>query len=156
MDGEPLVTIRPYRSNDRGAVVKLVDRLGHATPPWRDTAAVHSANHRAVAQLLDAPRADAAVFIAENGAVVVGFITVERRQHFSGPTGAVIGDLVVDEEFESRGIGAALVDAVESWARSSGITNVTVETAAANSRAQRLYQRLGFQLEDVRFTKPLR
>jgi len=106
--------------------------------------------------VLDTPQADAAVFVAENGADVVGFITVERRQHFSGSTDAVIGDLVVAEEVESRGIGAALIDTVESWARARGVTNVTVETTARNSRAQRLYQRLGFQLEDVRFTKPLR
>jgi ribosomal protein S18 acetylase RimI-like enzyme len=156
IDGEPHVAIRPYRSSDRDAVVKLVERLGHAAPPWRDTSAVRAANHGAVARLLDTPQADAAVFVAENGADVVGFITVERRQHFSGSTDAVIGDLVVAEEVESRGIGAALIDTVESWARARGVTNVTVETTARNSRAQRLYQRLGFQLEDVRFTKPLR
>ncbi len=57
--------------------------------------------------------------------------------------------LAVDPEFEGRGAGAALVEALVEEARARGGRRVTLRVFGPNARAQRLYERLGFELEGV-------
>ena len=55
-----------------------------------------------------------------------------------------VHDLAVDPEYQSRGIGRALLGEVALRARESGACKVTLEVHDSNEGAKRLYQRLGF------------
>ena len=52
--------------------------------------------------------------------------------------------LVVDEAYRSNGLGAALVAASESWARSQGCATLTVRSNVIRTRTHAFYERLGY------------
>jgi ribosomal protein S18 acetylase RimI-like enzyme len=84
------------------------------------------------------------VFIAECSGLPAGFITCSL-----GAAEGVIGLLAVDGDFQSRGIGRALVTAALNYFREQGMTRARVVTQGSNLRSQRLYQRCGFVTEQV-------
>jgi len=57
--------------------------------------------------------------------------------------------LGVDPAFEGRGVGRALMEALMEMARERGGSRMTLRVFAANERARRLYERLGFEVEGV-------
>jgi GNAT superfamily N-acetyltransferase len=87
-----------------------------------------------------------AVYIAQlPGGQIAGWIgaymfrTVELDHHVE------IRGLVVDEQVRSRGIGKALLAAVEGWARSMGCDVVSVHSNVKRDRAHRFYLRNGYE-----------
>lgn len=56
-----------------------------------------------------------------------------------------IGLIAVDDEYQGKGIGRALVLAGLNWFRTANCQSVNVATQATNLPAQRLYQAVGFR-----------
>ena len=87
--------------------------------------------------------------VAEEGQQVLGFITATITQNetisflIKDPI-CRIGTIVVDENQKSKGVGRALMAAVEQWARESGATQVRLEVMEFNHNAQQFYDKLGF------------
>ena len=48
----------------------------------------------------------------------------------------------------------AVASARRSW-RSHGLARLSLETGAANTVARRFYEKLGYEVEDVRLSRPL-
>ncbi|MGR5193173.1 N-acetyltransferase family protein [Vibrio rotiferianus] len=92
---------------------------------------------------------DRLVLIAEEDQQALGFITATITQNetisflIKDPT-CRIGTIVVDENQKSKGVGRALMTAVEQWARESGATQVRLEVMEFNHNAQQFYDKLGF------------
>ncbi|MDJ0767541.1 MAG: GNAT family N-acetyltransferase [Ilumatobacter sp.] len=147
-------TIRPFEPEDRSAVEALAVRLQTGMAPWRDPTALQQAVLGWIASAC-AEDSDSDALVAEVDASVVGFVSLSSMPHFAGETDAYIGELIVDEHAEGRGIGSALVAAVERLARDRDIRCITLHTGAANHRALDFYERLGYQAEDVKLTKLL-
>ncbi|MEU7893959.1 GNAT family N-acetyltransferase [Nonomuraea sp. NPDC049152] len=122
MNGEQAsVAIRPYRDEDRDAIVTLAPRLTEGVAAWRDADAVAVAVRGWVTgSLEESDSDDHGVLVAVRQGCVAGFVTVTTRRHFTGQVDAYIGELVVSAEVEGMGVGRALVDAAESWARGRG------------------------------------
>lgn len=148
--------VRPFRAADRQACLELADRLTEGVAAWRDPDAVLSAVRGWVAAAVEAADAPSqAMFVAERSGRVVGLVAVAERVHFSGELDAYVGELTVAADAEGHGVGRALMESAEAWARSRGRAHITLETGAENSRAREFYQRLGYLTEDVRLTKAL-
>jgi ribosomal protein S18 acetylase RimI-like enzyme len=47
------------------------------------------------------------------------------------------------------------MEAAEGWARAAGLGLVALDTGAANARARRFYERLGYREESVKLVKEL-
>lgn len=105
---------------------------------------------------LDAP--DAAVFVAEENADVIGYayVAVESYDYMAlrGPAG-VLHDIVVDPECRSRGVGRRLLDAVLEYARSRGLSQLVLSTAERNEAAQRFFESVGFRRTMIEMTREL-
>jgi ribosomal protein S18 acetylase RimI-like enzyme len=78
---------------------------------------------------------------------VVGALTLVL---FPIPTGwrAWIEDVVVDEAARGRGVGAALTREAVELARAAGARTVDLTSRPSREAANRLYERLGFELRD--------
>src|SRR5437667_5976953 len=102
--------------------------------------------------------ADAAIFVAERGGSVVGYVYAELEPHswkeLREPAG-FIHDVVVSEKHRSSGIGAALVEAAGRWLGEQGAPRVILWTAEQNTSAQRLFARLGFRRTMIEMTPEL-
>jgi GNAT superfamily N-acetyltransferase len=150
------VQIRPYEERDRPAARSPAARLVIGVAPWRNPTAVRHAVRGWVEGSLNESTAEGrAVFVAVNGEDVVGFISVGTRTHFTGDVDAYVGELVVAESMERRGVGALLLRTAEAWALARGLERLTLETGAANAGARAFYAAAGYQEEDVRLTKKI-
>ena len=71
--------------------------------------------------------------------------TVSTGGHgFQRPGSLRLFALDVGEAFRGRGVGTALVNAVEAAAADRALTEVNLEVALENEDAVRLYERLGY------------
>lgn len=92
---------------------------------------------------------ESTVFLAEDGQAVLGFAQVYPS--FSSVRAAplaILNDLYVEEGARRRGVGHALIGAVEAHARETGVLRLTLSTARDNRTAQRLYGGLGWEPDD--------
>lgn len=85
------------------------------------------------------------VFLAYLDGAPVGIATCfSGFSTFSARSVINIHDLAVLPEHRSRGIGRALLQAVERTARESGCAKVTLEVQEKNTRARHVYEAAGF------------
>lgn len=149
--------IRPVREEDRRALLELSPRLTIGAAPWRDPARFSAAARGWIeSSLASAHEAGHAVLIALLDGRVAGLVSLVERRHFTGEMDAYIGELVTDEALEGRGAGRALITAAERWAAGRGLSRITLDTGAGNSRARRFYEWIGFEEEEIRFSKAVR
>jgi len=102
------------------------------------------------------------VFVAETEGKVVGFIEVGLRSHADGcdtrrPVGFIEG-WYVEPAQRAVGVGRALMQAAEDWARSQGCRELASDTWIDRESSQRAHEALGFEVVDrcVNFKKSLR
>jgi ribosomal protein S18 acetylase RimI-like enzyme len=151
-----VVIVRLYEPRDRELVLRLAERLQEGVAPWRDATAVGAAVEEWVREAVDSDASERrAVFVAEEGGEVVGFVTMSTRRYFGGDLDAYVGELVVDRRAEGRGVGRMLMTAAEDWARGQGLAHISLDTGAANAHARAFYRALGYEEEDIKLTKPL-
>jgi ribosomal protein S18 acetylase RimI-like enzyme len=143
-------TIRPGRKEDAAETARL----------WMRSAEEHTAHDRVYQTAPGAEKtmrrflADVAnsgysfLFVVAAGDRTVGFISGELRQGsptFLPKTWASVDDVFVEPEYRNRGMGRALLQSVQSWARERGADGISLQVAAANSRGRKFYEDLGFR-----------
>jgi len=57
--------------------------------------------------------------------------------------------IAIDEKIRGEGVGSALMDSMEERARAGGSTRLSLDVAAKNEDARRLYERRGMSIESV-------
>ncbi|MFB9569543.1 GNAT family N-acetyltransferase [Saccharopolyspora hordei] len=83
---------------------------------------------------------DGRAWVAEVGGVVAGYVLVEVVDG-----NAHVAQVSVHADHARRGIGSALLDHVESWARERGLPALTLTTFRAVPWNGPYYARLGFE-----------
>jgi aminoglycoside 6'-N-acetyltransferase I len=103
----------------------------------------------------------AAVFIAEEEVTAVGFLELAVRSFSDGcdsmPVPHVEG-WYVEPFARGKGVGRALMDSAENWARDRGFTELASDTEPWNERSIAAHARCGFRETErlVKFCKTLR
>ena len=88
---------------------------------------------------------------------MVGAAYVERAvDYFTEESYGHLSVLAVAAEAEGRGVGRALLAAVDRWAVEQGDRFVTLNVFATNARAAAVYERAGYRPDTVRYLKELR
>jgi N-acetylglutamate synthase-like GNAT family acetyltransferase len=127
------VAIRRARPGDASAVRALVRQLGYDTDD--------RAYDETFAQVARHP--EAAVFIAQIGARVIGYLALSQRPQIRlAARLASIDELVVDEQERGSGVGQVLLDAAIAHARSLGCVRVDVLTSRARPSYARGFYKL--------------
>ncbi|AKC88380.1 aminoglycoside 6'-N-acetyltransferase [Pseudoxanthomonas suwonensis] len=105
---------------------------------------------------------DAAAFVAEAGGGVVGMAEASLRREYvngtgSSPVGFLEGWYVVPA-WRGRGVGRALVAAVEEWTRAQGCGELASDALADNRASLAAHAACGFEQTErvVYFRKPVR
>lgn len=150
--------IRNAVADDLAFLVETVARIAEfGETAWRDRATMIATDVKNIEQELLAPLPGSVILIAENAdAVPLGFIhlTIERG-YYSEREQVHIGDLAVAQAGEGQGAGAALLQAGENWAREHGFEQLNLNVFVQNARARKLYERMGFEADIIRYVKPL-
>ena len=143
-------TIRPGRRDDAADAARL----------WMQSAEEHTAHDAVYATAPGAERvmrrflADLAssghsfLFVAQVGERTVGFVSGELREGsptFRPRTWASVDDVFVEPGYRNLGVGRALIRSVGEWARERGADGISLQVAAANGRARKFYEEMGFR-----------
>jgi GNAT superfamily N-acetyltransferase len=151
-----MMRVRPYDSADREFVLGLAPRLAIGIPSWRDPQKMIVTAQGWISESIEQHGTKTMVFVAEGtDGERLGFATVSHSTHFTGESQAYIGELVTVEAAEGRGVGKALAQACEQWARERGYRILSLATGAANERALGFYRHMDYQDEDVTLIKLL-
>ena len=120
------------------AVDKLVPQLSRSNPPPTE---------QELGEVVASPATELFIALADDG-TIVGMSTLAV---FRIPTGlrAWIEDVVVDEAATGGGIGTALTQAMLHHATERGCVTVDLTSRPSREVANRLYQRLGFDLRET-------
>jgi len=97
-------------------------------------------------------RPDQAVFVAEVDGQVAGWVHVFACPTVELDLYAEVGSLVVDQDQRGQGIGKALMDKAEAWARQCGIYEVCLRSNVIRKEAHQFYEALGYERIKSQFT----
>ena len=92
---------------------------------------------------------------AERAGVAVGCLHILTTTDFFGTRHAHVSVVATTAAAEGSGVGRALIEHAEDWARRRGHALITLNVFAANDRARRFYERAGFTAEMVKYVKAL-
>jgi aminoglycoside 6'-N-acetyltransferase len=155
-------TIRPAVPEDEPALIEIQHSSGihHATidPDRWQMQSVEAATRSRRHWHRVGPRSEGLVAVADGRVVGMVELWLKRPQD---PDGARTPHLKVDlglavaPDWRGRGVGSALMRAAEDWARAHGAERMVLDLAANNSGAQRLYERLGYEVEAIAMDKAI-
>jgi GNAT superfamily N-acetyltransferase len=136
--------VRDARANDADALARLCTQLGYPTSS--------EAMPLRVARLGQDPNARA--LVAEQDNIVIGLATIHLRftMNHEAPI-AQLTMLVVDEANRTHGVGRALVQTAEAWAKERGSHRINVTTALHRADAHAFYERLSYSHTGRRYGK---
>ena len=141
------IALRRALPEDAADLVGLVGQLGY---PSSDVEVA-----RRLERILE--RADHAVFVAADGERTLGWVHVLEFATLASEPCALITGLVVESAVRRRGVGRALVERAEQWARSRGLSGMRLRSRVTRAEAHAFYRRLGFQAvkQQLQFRKSL-
>lgn len=98
-----------------------------------------------------------AVFVAETEEKVVGALHIEKYSTLYYKDIANILSLAVRGDHRRGGIGKALINAAENWAKSKNLPEIRLESSMHRKPAHEFYRAMGFdsEKEQIRFLKKL-
>jgi putative acetyltransferase len=131
--------IRAYRTEDHAAVVALVTNvLGeHGFPA--QVGGVKS-DLAAIEDVYAPPRAG--FWVAEEDGKIVGTVAIRPKE---GAT-CELKRLYLSKEARGRGLGRALYEHAEAFAKSAGYDRIWLDSSRKFADARRLYEKNGFRL----------
>ena len=151
-----MIRVRHYVFADQEFILGLAPRLAIGIAPWRDPQKMIVTAQGWISESIEQHGTKSRVYVAEDEhGEKLGFATVSHNTHFTGEGQAYIGELVTNEAAEGRGVGKALVQDCEQWAREQGYRILSLATGAANEGALGFYRHMGYQDEDITLVKLL-
>jgi ribosomal protein S18 acetylase RimI-like enzyme len=102
--------------------------------------------------------ADGIVLVAERAGVIAGYVYAGIEPFSWKELRAAAGfihDVVVDPEARHAGIASALIEAAAAWVKTQGVSSLMLWTAAPNTGAQRLFEKVGFRRTMIEMTRDL-
>ena len=145
-----IVHVRRAGPGDAAALVELARAVGAEPEGWLITNGEWRTTSEERRYLRAVRRhSHAAVFVAEAADGIVGRISLARDSHPASEHIADLG-LMVAEPFRRRGVGRALMDAAESWAREVGVHKLELHVFPYNTAAIGLYEGMGYEREGYR------
>src|ERR1700732_1032984 len=128
-------SVRPPEPRDYDKIANLAGQLGYPSTA------------KQVQMRIDARSTSSqhAVYVAElSEGQIAGWIGLYVFRSVEQDSCAGISGLIIDQQIRSRGVGKALLDAAENWARSQGCNAMSVHSNVTRERAHQFYTRNGY------------
>lgn len=145
-----MIEVRRADPSDAAQVVALMHAVA-AEPEWwllgTDSAHGVSEERRYLRAVRRHP--DAAVYVAGDGPLVVGRLSLARDPHPASRHVADLG-LMIASGYRRQGIGRLLLEQAVAWASEAGVTKLELHVFPWNEPALALYEGFGFRREGYR------
>lgn len=83
----------------------------------------------------------------------LGFISLRVAKDVVGAARGHVADVAVTADARRMGVGTALMNAGEAWARDRGLPALSLNVWSTNERALAFYRRLGYSTESLCLVK---
>jgi len=145
LDMPDRIEVRPARNGDSDFVAGLASSLlEFGSPAWKDREALAPGFRKVLAEAVRNQDHRSTVLIAEGeDGTPLGFISLKVSKDVAGIERGHVADLAVTEGARRRGVGRALMQAGEAWARERGFAVLSLDVWSTNERALEFYRRLG-------------
>ena len=153
------IHIRDARPEDRDAIVAIVPRLRAFGETALYTAEQLDAGERETleASLTSMPDGETLIVAELDELGVVGFAYAHpTTDYFTHETHGHLGIIAVAEAGEGKGVGRAMLEAIEAWSARSGHRFLTLNVFDANTHAKTFYERAGYAQDSLRYYKKIR
>jgi GNAT superfamily N-acetyltransferase len=98
-----------------------------------------------LAELISSPDAEVVVAEVDSRVVGSGYARIETsKPYVKHARFSYLGFMYVVPEHRGRGINKRIVDALEAWSLSKGVTEMRLEVYAVNAAAVRAYEKSGY------------
>ncbi len=128
--------IRSANPDDAERIAALATQLGYPSTPAQIAARLERLLHDD----------EQMIFVAEQSALVVGWVHVLEKHLLESDPEAEIGGLVVDENHRGAGAGKLLMERAGEWARSRGLKSVYLRSNVIRKEAHVFYEKLGYHV----------
>ena len=154
---ENRIEIRSAVESDRSFIFELSPNLAEvAQLKWHSDDVIQKMQDDYISEMLTKTSQPNATFIAEINNMPLGFIHVRtHKDSISGETCGTIPLLAVSPKSQGLGIGKALIEFAEVWAKNLGCRLLHLEVFANNKKATGFYQKLGFSPETLHMIKTI-
>jgi GNAT superfamily N-acetyltransferase len=129
------MAVRTIAESDIPAATVLIAQLEYEMPQAelvrRLTAVLGNPEHR--------------VWVYDDGGKAVGLLHAFFRPALDKPPEVMVQALVIEASRRSRGVGEAMMQVAETWAREKGCTSVALYSGVERDHAHRFYERLGYE-----------
>jgi ribosomal protein S18 acetylase RimI-like enzyme len=151
------IEIRPADSGDSDFVAGLaLSLLEFGSPAWKNAEELAPGFRKVLAEAVRNQDQRSAVLIAEGeSGTPLGFISLKVGRDLAGVERGHVADLAVSPTARHSGVGRALMQAGEAWARERGFTVLSLDVWSTNERALEFYRRLGYGAESRCLIKAL-
>lgn len=88
------------------------------------------------------------VFVAEKDGKLIasGYARIQPTKHYTKHDQfAYLGFMYVQPEFRGQGVNQKIMDALKSWTKEQGLTEMRLEVYVENAPAIRAYEKYGFK-----------
>ena len=148
--GEVRFTVRPGRRDDADEAARLWMRSAEEHALYDHVYATAANAEKTLRRFLADLSANSysCLFVAEKDGGMIGFLSGELREGspaFKPKTWVAVEDVYVIPDHRSTGVGRALFEECQKWARRKGADGVSLQAAAGNARARKFYEELGFR-----------
>lgn len=159
------MNIREYQEKDRPALLEMIAILQDYEAVMQPGMLPGSemAEKMLVHTLSECKEKDGKIYLADVDDKVVGFVYFfvlkeETDLMYYDPeiTSVYVSDYLVLEEYRGKGIGRALMEKVEEYAKELGIKKIKLTVLAKNSLARETYKKLGYLDEEITLSKEIK
>lgn len=156
--GETELLMRAAEPGDDDFILAQVPRfVDFELPPGRRRNEVAEGIRKDLRKHLDDAMPGSFLFIAETDeGKRAGFLHLQVvNDFFTGRSNCHISDLVVAKGWDGQGLGRAMLEFAERFARDHRCERLTLAVFPGNARARGLYDLFGFNTDILRLAKPL-
>lgn len=141
-----MITVRKANISDSNSLVALSKQLGYETNEDFLIKRFETLKNR-----------QQEVIVAEINNLVVGYISYEPYYTLYMDPGLNITALVVDNQYQNKGIGKALILEAEKYAKTNNLAFLRANSSSRRIEAHKFYRKVGFDNEkdQKRFIKEI-
>lgn len=135
--------IRIARLSDAQQIAKLCLQLGYSNSSQEIENRLNA---------IDPDRTQSIWVAASNKNDIVGWVHALKVVYLESSPFIEIGGLVVDQDQRGKGIGKALIQKVEHWAKTIGLLEIRLRSNIIRKEAHEFYEKIGFKNVKTQYT----
>lgn len=131
--------VRPAELRDAQGIA------GALNPIIRDTTISFKPNELSLDEIGDLIRKAPGIFVAEENGKVTGYASYDQFRRGTGYARSMEHSIILTPEARGKGVGRALMEAVEDHARAAGVGSLWAGVSGENPDGVTFHKRLGFE-----------